>query len=157
MDILKSLFRELSGYKGIEEALKKNISPVSVTGLSHIHRVQLIYALENSEKISLAIAGSEAEAKKLCDDINQMAERECAVLFPSRELMLTYAEGASTEYEQMRISALTKAANSKCSVIVAGIEGVMQPTIPPDRLIDSIINIESGTELDISDLCRRLS
>lgn len=157
MDILKSLFKELSGYKGIEEALKKNISPVSVTGLSHIHRVQLIYALENSEKISLAITGSEAEAKKLCDDINQMAERECAVLFPSRELMLTYAEGASTEYEQMRISALTKAANSKCSVIVAGIEGVMQPTIPPDRLIDSIINIESGTEIDISDLCRRLS
>ena len=51
MDILKSLFKELSGYKGIEEALKKNISPVSVTGLSHIHRVQLIYALENSEKI----------------------------------------------------------------------------------------------------------
>ena len=39
MDILKSLFKELSGYKGIEEALKKNISPVSVTGLSHIHRV----------------------------------------------------------------------------------------------------------------------
>ena len=25
MDILKSLFKELSGYKGIEEALKKNI------------------------------------------------------------------------------------------------------------------------------------
>ena len=70
MKIFKELFKELSGYKNISQALDKNISPVSVTGLSHIHRSQLIYAL-SGEKTNLVITGSEAEAKKLWTESRQ--------------------------------------------------------------------------------------
>ena len=66
MEFFKKLFGELAGFKSLSEAVSKNISPVSVTGLSHIHRAQLIYAL-GGKKINLVITGSEAEAKKLCD------------------------------------------------------------------------------------------
>ena len=62
MKIFKETFCELSGYKSIREALDKNISPVSVTGLSHIHRAQLISAV-NTGKVDLVITGTEAEAK----------------------------------------------------------------------------------------------
>ena len=58
---------KLSGYKSVREAIDKNISPVSLTGLSHIHRAQLIAALDD-DRVNLVITGSEAEAKKLCDD-----------------------------------------------------------------------------------------
>ena len=61
MNIFKTLFTELSGYKSISEAIEKNISPVSVTGLSHIHRAQLISSLPEG-KVHLVITGSEAEA-----------------------------------------------------------------------------------------------
>ena len=71
MELFKQLFSELAGFKSLREAVDKNISPVSVTGLSHIHRAQLIQAL-SGKKINLVITGSEAEAKKLCDDINMM-------------------------------------------------------------------------------------
>lgn len=157
MQLFKNVFCELSGFKQISDSINKNISPVSVTGLSHIHRVQLLYALEEKNKISLAIVGTDADAKKLCDDINQMAGSDIAALFPSKELILTHAEGASNEYEQMRISALARALNNECRIIVAGIEGVMQPCIPPDILKNSNITIEAGSEIDIADLCRRLS
>ena len=63
MKLFKDLFTELAGYKSLREAIDKKISPVSVTGLSHIHRAQLIYSL-CGEKIDLVITGSEAEAKK---------------------------------------------------------------------------------------------
>ena len=108
MKIFKELFKELSGYQNISQALDKNISPVSVTGLSHIHRSQLIYAL-SGEKTNLVITGSEAEAKKLCDDINMMSGENTAVLFPSKELVLTSVDSSSGEYEHMRISALENA------------------------------------------------
>ena len=39
MDLFKELFGELAGFKSLREAVDKNISPVSVTGLSHIHRM----------------------------------------------------------------------------------------------------------------------
>ncbi|HOR22850.1 MAG TPA: hypothetical protein PLY43_09025, partial [Ruminococcus sp.] len=72
MDLFKQLSTRLPGYKSIREAIDKNISPVSATGLSHIHRALLIHALAE-DKVDLVITGSEAEAKKLCDDINMMA------------------------------------------------------------------------------------
>ena len=158
MELFKSIFRELSGFKGISDAINKKITPVSVTGISHIHKVQLIYALADEKKISLAITGSDAEAKKLTDDLNQMAGSDFAALFPSKELVFTPAEGVSREYEQMRIAALITAYFGQCSVIVASIEGALQPCIPPDELIKYTYSLKVGEEIkSLPDLCRQLA
>ena len=45
MKLFSNIFSELSGFKSILECLDKKISPVSVTGLSHIHRACLVSAL----------------------------------------------------------------------------------------------------------------
>lgn len=156
MNLFKQTFSELSGFKSIEETLKNDISPVSVTGISHIHRAQLIYTLSGKE-IILAVTGTEAEAKKLCDDINMMSGEETAVLFPSKELVFTPVEGVNREYEYMRISALTKAVNGECGVICAGIEAVMQPVIPRKTLMDGIINLNQGSEINLTKLTQSLA
>lgn len=156
MNFFKNLFSELSGYKSICDAVKRKISPVSVTGLSNIHRANLIYALSD-EKVNILITGTEAEARKICDDINMMSGKETAVLFPSKELIFTSVDTANCEYEYIRLSALTKAINGKCSVICAGIEAVMQPVIPPEKLISSIITISKGQEIDISEFSKLLT
>lgn len=156
MEIFSSVFRELSGYKSICECIDKKISPVSVTGLSHIHRANFIAAL-NSDKINIVITGSEAEAKKLCDDINMMSGTDSAVLFPSREQVFTPVDTANHEYEYMRISALARAVRNKCSVICASVEAVMQPVIPVDTLISSAIEISEGHIIDRDGLCMELS
>ncbi len=156
MEIFSSVFRELSGYKSICECIDKKISPVSVTGLSYIHRANLIAAL-NSNRVNLVITGSEAAAKKLCDDINMMSETDSAVLFPSREQVFTPVDTANHEYEYMRISALARAARNKCSVICASVEAVMQPVIPVDTLISSAIEISEGDTINRDELCMELS
>ena len=156
MKIFKELFSELSGYKSVREAIDKNISPVSVTGLSHIHRAQLISAV-NSGKTDLVITGTEAEAKKLCDDINMMSGSETAVLFPSKELVFTPVDSANHEYEYMRIAALSRAVSGSCSTICASIEAVMQPVIPVGVLIAAGIELVSGQEIDRDKLCLSLT
>ncbi len=156
MELFRDIFRELSGYKSVREAIEKNISPVSVTGLSHIHRAQLINALDTG-KIDLVIAGSEAEAKKLCDDINMMSGSETAVLFPSKELVFTPVDSANREYEYMRVSALARAVHGECRVICASIEAVMQPVIPVGVLIAAGIELTAGQEIDRDALCLSLT
>lgn len=156
MNIFKELFSELPGYKSIRDAIDKKISPVSVTGLSHIHRAQLIAALDG-DRINLVITGSEAEAKKFCDDINTMLGSEKALLFPSKELVLTPVDSSNHEYEHMRISALTKAVHGNCGVICASVEAVMQPVIPPDVLISSAMEFTVGQEIDLPEICAALS
>ncbi|MBO4493735.1 MAG: transcription-repair coupling factor [Ruminococcus sp.] len=156
MNVFKELFTGLAGYKSLQEAIDKNISPVSVTGLSHIHRAQLVYAL-GCKKINLVITGTEAESKKLCDDINMMAGCEEAVLFPSKELVFTPVDSTNHEYEYMRIAALIKAAKSRCSVICASIEAVMQPVIPVGVLIAAGIELKQGQEINLTELSLTLA
>lgn len=156
MELFKQIFSELDGYRSICGALENNISPVSVTGISHIHRAQLIYSL-SGEKNVLAVTGTEAEAKKLCDDINMMSGEETAVLFPSKELVFTPVEGVNGEYEYMCLAALTKAVKGECGVICAGVEAVMQPVIPCEALISGIIELKQGDEIDLGKLCMRLA
>ena len=88
MNFFRNLFSELAGYKSLREVIDKKISPVSVTGLSHIHRANLVHAL-TTDKINLLITGSEAESRRICDDINMMSGEETAVVFPSKELIFT--------------------------------------------------------------------
>ncbi len=156
MNIFKQLFSELSGFKSVREAIDKNISPVSLTGLSHIHRAQLITALDG-DKVNLVITGSEAEARKLCDDINMMTGSERAVLFPSKELVLTPVDTSNHEYEYMRISALDRSLHGNCGVLCASVEAVMQPVIPPETLISSAAELSVGQEIDLPELCAGLS
>ena len=157
MKLFKDLFTELAGYKSLREAIDKKISPVSVTGLSHIHRAQLIYTLSGRGKTDLVITGTEAEAKKLSDDINMMAGCETAVLFPSKVLVFTPVDSTNHEYEHMRIAALIKAAKGRCSVICASIEAVMQPVIPVGVLIAAGIELKQGKEVDLSELALTLA
>ncbi len=157
MKIFKDFFSELKSSQVLADSIKKKISPISVTGLSNIHKAQLLYTHSEEGKILLVVTGSEASAKRLCDDINEMAEKETAVLFPSKELSLTHSEGASADYEHQRISALVKAVQNNYRIICAGIEAVMQPTVPPDVLIDSITAIESDSEINTEKLRTVLS
>ena len=156
MKLFSNIFSELSGFKSILECLEKKISPVSVTGLSHIHRACLVSALVGN-RVNLVVTGTEAEAKKLCDDVNMMTGRESAVLFPSREQVFTPVDSSNHEYEYMRISALSRAARNNCDVICASIEAVMQPVIPPDILISSAIEISAGDTIDRDKLCLDLA
>ena len=156
MKLFSNVFSELSGYKSILECLDKKISPVSVTGLSHIHRACLVSSLVGN-RVNLVVTGTEAESKKLCEDINIMTGRESAVLFPSREQVFTPVDSSNHEYEYMRISALSRASHNDCDVICASIEAVMQPVIPPDILISSAIEISAGDTIDRDKLCLDLT
>lgn len=156
MKLFGNIFSGLSGYKSILECLKKNISPVSVTGLSHIHRANLVSAMAGN-RVMLVVSGTEAEAKKLCDDINMMTGSDSAVLFPSREQVFTPVDSANHEYEYMRLSALARAIHGRCEVICASIEAVMQPVIPPDILISSSIELSEGQTIDRKKLFFELS
>ena len=156
MNLFKDLFSERSGFKSSQEAIGNNTSPVSVTGLSHIHRAQLAAAL-GGEKINLVVTSTEAEARRLCDDINMMSGRNEAVVFPSKELVLTPVDSSNHEYEYMRIAALAKAAKNECTTVCASIEAVMQPVIPCNVLISAGITLTQGQETDLTKLCAELT
>jgi len=160
MDINMSVFAEaiknLAAFKDMVSAVSRNETPVSVTGVSGIHKAQFALGLISSAPV-LIITDDEAGAKKLCDDINGLAvSMETAVVYPAKDFTFTDVDSVSREYEHARLSVLSKLRSKKCSVVCAPAEAVMQKTIPPQILYDRTVILETGAEISIKELAEKL-
>ena len=153
MNFFSQTFTELPDYSRILNALAEGETPVCVTGLSGVHKSQLALTLagENTPAM-LLVTGTEAEAVRLCADINAMADEETAMYFPARELLFTSAESRSYEFEHERIRVLTAVQEHKVRIVAAGIEALLQPTIPPETLRLSHITLAPGDSVDLEQL-----
>ncbi len=156
MRFFQEAFAGLAAYRSIEQAKANGISPVSLTGVAQIHKAQLLVTLCQSGTV-LAVTGDEAEAKRLCDDINAMEQAQTAVLFPSKELLVTAVEGVSAEYEHARLAAVTALQQGISRVVIASMEALMQPTIPPEQLQKETIRLRQGDAVNQTELIQHLT
>ncbi|MDD6268671.1 MAG: transcription-repair coupling factor, partial [Oscillospiraceae bacterium] len=160
MSFFESTFQSLSAYRSLSSCIDEGISPVSLTGLSTVHKAQLaLVTAEKTGKPVLVISQDENEARKICSDINNMYSAEntpVSMLFPSRELILAPVEGISGEFVHARLAALSALAEGSCRVISASIEAVMQPVIPKEQLEKSTITLSPGDTAELSELAGKL-
>jgi transcription-repair coupling factor (superfamily II helicase) len=157
MNFFTQTFSELPDWQRLCDALSNGEVPVSVTGLSAVHKAQLALTLaEQSSKPLLLLTGTESEAIRLCADINAMAGSTAALHFPSRELLFIPAESKSAEYEHERLHVLSAICRGEVKIVAAGAEAVMQPTLPPKTLMDAHISITVNGEVNVQSLVQKL-
>lgn len=157
MNFFTETFKELSDWKRLSDALHTGEVPVCVTGLSGIHKAQLALTIAvESEQVIILLTGSEAEAIRLCADINAMADRTTALHYPAKEMLFTSAESKSTEYEHERLHVLSAVSQGQVKIIVSGIEASLQPTIPPEILTSSHITLHQNSTIDLQELTQNL-
>lgn len=157
MNLFTRAFESLSVFRSLESAYQDNLSPVSLTGLSLVHKAHMALTLASKAgKPILIISLDENDARKICGDINAMSTPDTAVLFPSRELILAPVEGASGEFVHARLSALSAVAAGTCKVVSASIEAVMQPVMPKNQLTEFTFTVCPGSTIELSDFIRRL-
>ncbi len=155
MNIFQQSFRENSGFRDIETCLRDGVTPVCVTGLAQIHKAQLLLAV-SEERTALVITDDDNAARRLAEDINEMAAGETAVYFPSREYVIHAAEGISREYEQARLGVLSKLLDGQCRIVTAGAEAVMQFVPPAALLKERSFTLRTGMEYDLGELVKKL-
>lgn len=134
MQFFTATMEQLSAYQELMRARQEGVTPVSFTGVSQIHKAHLLAALSQTSAPVLVITADEAEARRLCDDVNTMLEETAAWVFPAKEVILTPVEGITTAYEHARIGALAALQNGQCKVVAASIEALLQPTLSPEQL-----------------------
>lgn len=155
MNIFKDCFRKLSGYDMVVRCIEDGTSPVCVTGLSQIHKAQMILSLSD-DRPALVITDDDNSARKFAEDINEMTGEQTAFYYPSREYMIHSAEGVSREYEFIRLGILANMLKKKCRIVIAGAEAVMQYTIPPEVISERSFEISKGDEISINELALKL-
>ncbi|MCL2754448.1 MAG: DEAD/DEAH box helicase, partial [Oscillospiraceae bacterium] len=147
-------------------AFHKLANPGSLlSGLSRVHKAHFAAVLamgeENSVAPLLILVETESQAARMCADINALAQREIAAVFPGRDPIVQEADARSSEYEHRRIAVLTQLSTVNCqlSIVIATPEAAAQETFAPADLREKLLTLKKGDELDteklLTDLIQR--
>lgn len=145
----------LNLYKDLQLSAERHESPVSVTGVSGIHKAQLALGIYNFSPV-LIIAEDEAGAKRISDDINEMYGEICSYVYPAKDFTFTNVETVSREYEHTRLGILSHLADNTCRFVCASIEAVLQTTIPKDVLKIRTVTIAAGDSVNTKETAEKL-
>ncbi|MCC8192900.1 MAG: transcription-repair coupling factor [Ruminococcus sp.] len=155
MNIFLKMADQVPFMKELSDSVQNKGYPVAVTGVSNIHKSHLAYALASHEPVCV-VTDTETEAMRMVKDINALSGSGIAVLFPTKDYLFIHTDGASFEYEQMRLAALSAISQGRASVLVAPVDAVMQGTVPRSVLAEHTFTLRKGDTIDIAELSGRL-
>ena len=146
MRCLLSAFGRLPEAAALTAAVKAGRLPAALTGLTHIHKALLIYALcRDLGRRALVVVADEAEAAALAQDLAALGM--AAVTLPARDLTLRPVAGLSREYERARVAALAKLLSGQAEVCLCSVEAARLRTLPPERLAAHCVALKPGDTL----------
>lgn len=122
--------------------------PYAVSGLSAVHKANMIYALCcETDSRAFCVASNEQEAATLCADLCNMGLR--AFVYPYRDFTFRDIAGKSREYEHQRMSVLLRIMSGDCDCVIACADAAAQYTIPPSCLADATLYLRAGQEVSL--------
>ncbi|WP_411677191.1 transcription-repair coupling factor [Caproicibacter sp.] len=143
MKFLTNAIRGLKEFSDLEAAVDSRMLPAAVTGVSGVHKANIIYSLcADRRRRAFVVAGDEAEAQRLCADLTAMGLRP--LFYPARDFSFHDAEGSSHEYEHQRLQVLERLISGTCDAVVCCIDAALQLTIPPAELRRRTVTLETG-------------
>ena len=155
---MKFLVQELlnnNKFKEIAESIKNETSPIAISGLSDVSKVNVIASiLESTKRKICVLTYNEIQAKKLVKDLKYFFKK--VYFFPKREIApYDYiAESKDLPYE--RIAVLNKIKLQEKSrepiIVVTTIEAVMQKMISKEELYENIVDFKIGETYRVEDL-----
>ena len=153
MKLYGKLFELIEDFENLLCAVKEGRTPAYLSGLSQVHKAHLYVGMqEQLEKPSLILTSDELAARRICEDINAMAGENSAVLFPARDFTFRSVDSVSKEYEQARISVLSKILAGECTFVIASIEAAMQHTIPKEILQERSVVLSQAQEIGMEEI-----
>ena len=118
MSVLLDLGKKLTEYQNIKTAVAQGLSPISVYGVSPVHKAHLAAMLLSDLPCPfLYIVKDEEYAKKICADISELSGTE-PVFLPGRDFVFYNVENVSKEYEQKSTKALWDILSSERPVVL---------------------------------------
>ena len=146
MKFLTTAIRALKEFSALDQAVKTKALPAAVTGLSGIHKANLIYSLCSlNGRRAFVAAAEEAEAQRLFDDLAAMGMRPA--LYPLRDFNFRDTQGSSHEYEHQRLHALSCYMTGGCDCVIFCMDAGLQYTLPPEELRRRTVTLRTAQHI----------
>lgn len=141
----------LTEYRPFERLVSENVkTPVSVAGIVDSAQPQLIAAMKEKHRgNALVVVYSDMEARGMCDDLRLYCDN--VTIFPSKDYVFYNIENMGHEKENMRLTVLNSLMEGD-TIVVASIDALMTYTADYTKFKKSIIDLETGSVYDISNI-----
>ena len=147
MNILFEQIFENKEAAALPGALESGGLPALVSGLSAVHRANLAAALRHKTGAPLfVICPEDTAAENFANDLRSMLGEEVGTV-GMREFTFYPSEAVSRYQEHKRLSALHALALGRSPVTVASVSGLIQRTIPAEKLLHAAFTVNDTDEL----------
>ena len=158
MNTIISKLQELQKFKQYIQEIEEKNSPITISGLSDVGKIQFAYSTKQSlNKPICIVTYNEIEARKIVKDLSYFTnEFEEILYFPKREIA-SYdyiAESKDLPYE--RIDVLNKIQRKKAKIVVTTIEALMQKMITKSSLYKNCLEFKVGKRYSLEEVKQNL-
>lgn len=164
MNILIEELGKLEKFKEYEKSLLSKTSPIELSGLSGVGKIELVEATKQyADKNILFVTYNEIQAKKIVEDLKYFSEN--VLYFPKREIAPYDYDTRNKDLPYERIETLNKiyeilksSTDQKCDryIIVTTIEALMQKMISREDLYSKVLEFKVGLTYDLEELKKEL-
>ena len=158
MNTIISKLQELQKFKQYIQEIEEKNSPIAISGLSDVGKIQFAYSTKQSLNRPICIVTyNEIEARKIVKDLSYFTnEFEEVLYFPKREIA-SYdyiAESKDLPYE--RIEVLNKIQKKKAKIVVTTVEALMQKMITKSSLYKNCLEFKVGKRYSLEEVKQNL-
>ncbi|MFI3226769.1 MAG: transcription-repair coupling factor [Clostridia bacterium] len=155
MENLSQIITNLKEYNELLSRITKKQTETLVCGVSHIHKANIIAAINtNFARQTVIVTANEGISKRMQEDIEAFTDEQVLMLH-ARDFVFHNIVSSSRNSTQSRIETLDKIQNFN-GIIITTIDALLGATIPPDVLKNAKFSIENGETYDIAELTQKL-
>jgi len=156
MNSIISKLQELQKFKEYIDEIEKKNSPITISGLSDVGKIQFAEATKQSiNKPICIVTYNEIQAKKILEDLKYFSPDEVEY-FPKREIVTYDYIAESKELPYKRIEVLNKIYKKEVKIVVTTIEALMQKMISKKNLYFNIVSLKVGAIYSLEQLKEKL-
>lgn len=152
--MLNSLYKPFTELKELSKLNKTKSGVTELAGVYGSAKSHIIYGVAKEYKNLLIVADNEAHAREMLADYKIYASNAC--YYPPKDLIFYQADLSGKLLMQERMNALSSIAFDDSTVIFTTIDALLEKTSDLNRIIDNIVAIKKGGELDEKEISKKL-
>lgn len=146
--------QELQGYEEANDALKKASGPIQISGCIDAVKPHMIHSMRGGKGNRIIVTFHEQKAKELYEECLFFDKR--TAYYPAKDILFYQSDIRGNVLTAERINALKMIAEEEECTIITTFDGLMNPMPAPERFVKEVIRLESGGEVDLDELVKRL-
>ncbi len=155
MDTLYAPLGELNEFNLIRQHLKKNCTPIQLSGCVDSQMVHFMQGLGEGFRNKIILTFSETKAKEIYEDV-KLYDRQ-AMLYPAKDFIFFSADIQGNLILQERLETVKRLAEGEECTIVMSVDALMDKILPLEEIQKNILSIEIDGTVEMEALSAKLS